>query len=76
MVLAFALAMAAPALAAPGAPANTPCVSHCASNMGGQHVAMCAQTMGKGVSKCAQMTHAECMQMMPGGMLTCPSCGY
>lgn len=31
-----------------------PCVSQCATTMGGQHVAECANTMVRGVSTCAQ----------------------
>ena len=33
--------------------AEVPCVARCATTMGGQHVAACAQTMDKGVSACA-----------------------
>ena len=33
--------------------AEVPCVAHCATAMGGQHVAACAQTSNKGVSACA-----------------------
>ncbi len=58
LVLALTLAMATPAFASP--PANTPCVAHCATTMGGQHVANGAQMMEKGVSMCATITHSEC----------------
>ncbi|MBM3705102.1 MAG: hypothetical protein FJW66_01115 [Actinobacteria bacterium] len=34
---------------------NASHVANCATAMGGQHVAFCAQTMEKGVSECAQM---------------------
>lgn len=34
--------------------AETPHVAKCAVEMGGQHVARCAQAMDKGVSACAQ----------------------
>lgn len=34
-------------------------VSEMATNKGGQHVAQCAQSMDKGVSKCAQMRVCE-----------------
>jgi hypothetical protein len=33
--------------------AEVPCVATCARDMGGQHVAGCAQTTAKGVSTCA-----------------------
>ncbi len=35
---------------------NASHVAWCATQMGGQHVATCAQTMDRGVSSCAQMS--------------------
>ncbi|MBI2861149.1 MAG: hypothetical protein HYX91_06545 [Chloroflexi bacterium] len=56
LVLAFAsvaaLTLSIPALAAPDASASQ--VAKCAVNMGGEHVAQCAQTMEQGVSSCAK----------------------
>ncbi len=55
VVLILAVAMAVPAFAqTPNT--NAPCVAQCATQMGGQHVATCAQTMDHGVSSCAQMS--------------------
>jgi hypothetical protein len=62
LTLALLAFVVTPVLAAPAnLPATTPCVAHCATKMGGQHVANCAQMMDKGVSMCAKMTHSECM---------------
>lgn len=64
MVLVLLILAVTPALAAPASlPADTSCVAHCATSMGGQHVANCAQIMDEGVSMCAKVTHAECMSM-------------
>ena len=61
VVLVFSLALVAPAFAKPDTlPENASCIAFCATTEGGQHVANCAQTMGKGVSACAKMSHAEC----------------
>jgi hypothetical protein len=49
----LALGISVPAMAAPNAHASH--VATCATGMGGQHVAQCAQMMDKGVSTCAKM---------------------
>jgi hypothetical protein len=49
-------AFASPLLAvSPVIDSNASHVANCATEMGGQHVASCAQAMEKGVSECAQM---------------------
>ncbi len=63
LVFFFTLTLATPVLAAPNISDNSSCVAHCATQMGGQHVANCAQMMENGISMCAKMTHAECMEM-------------
>jgi len=56
VLLALTLTLTPSALAAPGdTPDNASCVAHCATTMGGRHVANCAQTMDQGVSLCARM---------------------
>ena len=60
-LLALTLSLTASALAAPGdTPGSASCVAHCATTMGGQHVANCAQTSENGVSVHAMMSESEC----------------
>ena len=54
LLMALIIASATPVIAAPNE--NASHVAQCATQMGGQHVADCAQTMDRGVSECAQMT--------------------
>ena len=61
VALVLSLALVAPALAKSDTlPENASFIAFCATNHGGQHVADCAQTMERGVSACAKMSHAEC----------------
>jgi hypothetical protein len=58
LVLTLISAWAMPAFAAPNDSAAH--VALCATSMGGQHVASCAQNMDRGVSTCATMPQSQC----------------
>ncbi len=60
LVFAIMLVPTTTVFAATTLPASTSCVAHCATTMGGQHVASHAITMDQGISMCARMSHADC----------------